>query len=279
MDKLVSIIIPCYNDGAYIEKAVQSVLDQTFSNKEIIIIDDGSDKITQKVLKNLKNKVTLLIKQENRGPSVARNKGIAAANGEYILTLDADDFFEPTFIQKAVEILNNYPKVGLVTCNANIFDKNAKQGEIISSGGETKDLLIRNGALASSLFRKKSWNDVHGYDENMLKGYEDWDFNISIAKAGWKIMVIHEHLFNYRLKENSRNNTANNSHKYDIINYIYIKHKDIFITNYEDNIINLFSRIERLEKEKIKIKNTFTYKFGATALQPIKFIARKINDD
>tara|TARA_R100000935_G_scaffold16940_4_gene33450 strand:- start:11542 stop:12381 length:840 start_codon:yes stop_codon:yes gene_type:complete len=279
MDKLVSIIIPCYNDGAYIEKAVQSILDQTYSNKEIIIIDDGSDHKTQSVLKKLKNKVDLLIYQENKGPSVARNKGIIKSKGEYILTLDADDFFEPTFIQKAVSILNNYPKVGLVTCHANIFNENANLGEIISGGGEANDLLIRNGALASSLFRKKSWKEVHGYDEKMLNGYEDWDFNISITKAGWKIYILKEHLFNYRLKKESRNQFADFSFKFELLTYIYLKHKDIFITNYENNIINLFSRIEKLEKEKIKIKNTFTYKFGAITLQPLKFIARKINDD
>ncbi|TVZ25576.1 hypothetical protein JM83_0501 [Gillisia sp. Hel_I_86] len=278
MDKLVSVVIPCYNDGAYIEKAVQSILGQTYSNREIIIIDDGSDQKTKEVLKRLNEKAHLLIYQENKGPSGARNRGIMAANGEYILTLDADDYFEPTFIQKAAAVLDNYPKVGLVSCHAHLFIGNTIRGEIISSGGEAKGLLIKNGALASSLFRKKIWQDVHGYDEKMEKGYEDWDFNISITKAGWKIYILKEHLFHYRLKEKSRNHFADLSFKYDLLAYIYIKHKDIFINNYEDNIINLFSRIDKSEKEKRKIKNTFTYKFGATALQPFKFIARKINE-
>ncbi|CAM4096802.1 glycosyltransferase family 2 protein [Gillisia limnaea] len=275
MSKLVSIIIPCYNDGDYIEQAVQSILDQSYTNKEIIIIDDGSNHKTKAVLKKLTQKIDLLITIENKGPSVARNRGVTEAKGEFILTLDADDFFEPTFIQKAVNILNSSPKVGLVTCHAHLFDENANQGEIISRGGEAKDLLFRNGALASSLFRKKSWRDVQGYDEKMLNGYEDWDFNISIVKAGWSIYVIEEYLFHYRLKEKSRNSTANFSHKYDLIAYIYIKHKDIFTNNYEENIRSIFLRMEQLEKEKLKLKNTFTYKFGDAALRPFKFIFKK----
>lgn len=277
MKKLVSIIIPCYNDGDFIEHAVQSILDQTYSNKEIIVIDDGSNPETKKVLNKLEHKIDLLITQENNGPSVARNNGITAAKGEYILTLDADDYFEPTFIQKAVKILNNFPKVGLVTCHSHTFNGEKIVGEIISRGGEAKDLLLRNGALASSLFRKISWHDVNGYDEKMLQGYEDWDFNISIAKAGWNIFVIEEHLFHYRLKERSRNSTANLSYKYDLLTYIYLKHKDVFFINYDENILNLFSKIKKLEMEKRKIKNTFTYEFGNGILWPLKFILRRFN--
>src|SRR5690606_34094980 len=142
----------------------------------------------------------------------------------------------------------------LVTCYAKLFDQKDIRGEIIPKGGGAKDLLIRNGALASSLFRKSIWSEVGGYDEKMMNGYEDWEFNISITKAGWIIYIIKEHYFHYRLKEKSRNNVADSSYKYNLLTYIYLKHKDIFLNNYEENINYLFSRMEKLEGEKRRLK-------------------------
>ena len=84
----VSIIIPCFNDADYIEQSVQSAIDQTYQNKEIIVIDDGSDQKTKEVLKKIEPKIDKLIIQENLGVVIARNNGIEAAKGEFILTLD-----------------------------------------------------------------------------------------------------------------------------------------------------------------------------------------------
>jgi hypothetical protein len=275
MDKLVSIIVPFHNDGAYLEQAIQSIFDQTYHNKEIIVVDDGSDEKNKEVLKQLEPKVNHIITQDNQGPSVARNVGIKAAKGGYILTLDADDYFEQSFIQKAVGILDNNPKVGLATCHARTFNTKGTTGEIIACGGEAYELLIRNGALASCMFRKEAWREVKGYDENMLKGYEDWDFNISLVKTGWKIHVINEYLFNYRQKKRSRNEIADSLYKYDLLTFLYQKHKDVFIQNYDQNILHLFRSMKKLEKEKIKIGNTSTYRLGDAVLRPIKFLAEK----
>ena len=94
---LISIIIPCYNDSDFIEKAVQSALHQTYPNIEVIVVDDGSNTRTKQVLHVLRPSITKLITQENKGQSTARNVGIGAAKGYYILTLDSDDFFEFSF--------------------------------------------------------------------------------------------------------------------------------------------------------------------------------------
>ena len=94
---LLSIVIACYNDADYIEQAVTSALKQTYANKEVIVVDDGSNSETTAVLKKLEPKITMLITQENQGQSIARNNGIRQATGKYILNLDADDFFETSF--------------------------------------------------------------------------------------------------------------------------------------------------------------------------------------
>ncbi|WP_300438556.1 glycosyltransferase family A protein [Christiangramia sp.] len=277
MKGLVSIIIPCYNDGRYIEQAIQSILDQTYSNREIIVIDDGSNNETKNILKDLDQKIDLLITQENQGTSAARNIGISYAKGKFILPLDSDDYFEPDFIEKSVNILEKDSRVGLVTCHAHIIKDDNITGEIISVGGQAKDMLIRNGVLANSLFRKKVWEDVSGYDEKMVQGYEDWDFNISITQKGWQVYVIDEFLFNYRLKKKSRNTFANFSHKYDLLTYINLKHQDTFVNNYSENIQNLFSQMEKIEKEKIRIENSLSNRLGMVILKPIRLIRSILN--
>ena len=99
--KLVSIVIPCYNDKEYIEESVNSALNQSYQHFEIIIVDDGSDEKTKKVLSNLHHQKIKLITQVNKGLSAARNVGIAHASGDFILTLDADDFLENSFFLKS----------------------------------------------------------------------------------------------------------------------------------------------------------------------------------
>ncbi|MBZ9632356.1 glycosyltransferase family 2 protein [Salegentibacter sp. LM13S] len=275
MEGLVSVVIPCFNDAEYIEQALQSVLDQTYNDKEIIIVDDGSNEATKKVLSKLESKINLLLVQDNKGPSAARNYGISCAKGKFILTLDADDYFESTFISKALEVMKANPKVGMVTCKALTFNEQGPLGQILPKGGNANDLLYRNGAIASSLIKKEAWAESGGYDEEMVEGYEDWDFNISITKIGWKIYVIDEFLFNYRVKSGSRNEIANLEHKQDLMAYIYIKHQDLFIKDYEKNIQHVFLKIKEAEREKIKIKNSIAFKVGNKILKTFNFILNK----
>ena len=100
---LVSIIIPCYNYGQYVEEAIDSVLNQTIKNIEIIVVDDGStDPNTIKILKNLKKPKTKIIHQENQTQAIARNNGIKISKGKYICCLDADDKLEPTYLEECI---------------------------------------------------------------------------------------------------------------------------------------------------------------------------------
>lgn len=265
----ISIIIACYNDHEYIEEAVQSALDQTYENKEIIVVDDGSNSKTKTKLKEIEPKLDLLITQNNKGVSAARNKGIEAATGKYILILDSDDFFEITFCEKAIKLFLKDPEVKIVTCYSKWFD-DRRHVTFKPEGGTIKDALINNVAMGSSMLRKQDWQIVSGYDEKMLRGYEDWEFYLRLLKSGGKAEVIPEILFNYRNKKNSRNKMANLA-KYEILGYIYKKHADVFKDHFDYFISEWLKSIENSEAFKQQVMDSFDYKLGNKLLKPLRY--------
>lgn len=119
--KKVSIIIPCYNQAAYICETVESALAQTYPYIEIICINDGSTENSAEIIEKLAQKEDRLLflnEKENKGVVQARNIAISKSTGDYILPLDADDTIEPAYVEKAVDILENNPEIGIVYCKA-----------------------------------------------------------------------------------------------------------------------------------------------------------------
>ncbi|RLJ64378.1 hypothetical protein CLV86_1496 [Lacinutrix venerupis] len=267
---LVSFVIPCYNDFEYIEEAVDSALNQTYNNIEIIVIDDGSNSKTKSILKEIEPKISKLITQENKGQSTARNVGIENANGQYIVVLDSDDYFEPTFCEKAIEIITNNSSVKLVTCFVNILDPNGKISFFKPKGGNVSNFLTSNSALGSLMFRKLDWKISHGYDESMRFGFEDWEFYLRLLENGGETFVIREYLFNYRRRANSTTNSANKV-KYDLTKFIHLKNKKIYIKYIEDYINQVYKKIELEEREKIKQKEKLEFRIGYYFLKPLRF--------
>lgn len=268
---LLSIVIACYNDAAYIDQAVFSALNQTYSNKEVIVVDDGSNAATKKVLKRLAPKITKLITQENQGQSAARNNGIRNAKGKYILNLDSDDFFESSFCEKAICKFKEDEEIAIVTCNVNRFNKKGAIDIFYPDGGFLNNFLLTNCAMGSSMFKKSDWQATNGYDENMRKGFEDWEFYIRLIKNGRSAYVIPELLFNYRLKENSTTTKANKI-KYELLNYIYVKHRELYIAHFDLFVNHLLSQLEREQSEKIKNTERIDFRIGKTILKPIRWI-------
>ena len=124
-----SVIIPLYNKSPYISKALASVIEQTFRDFELIVVDDGSIdnsfNVAQSVLKNAEIKHQL-IRQENTGVSTARNNGVMAASGDYICFLDADDWWAPSFLERMDWLINEYPDAGIYGTNY-YYVKNGQQ--------------------------------------------------------------------------------------------------------------------------------------------------------
>lgn len=269
---LVSVVIACYNDPDNIEKAVMSALNQSYSNKEVIVVDDGSNAETKAVLKKLEPKITKLITQENQGQSVARNNGIKFASGVYILNHDSDDFFESSFCEKAVVKFQQDDKIAIVTCQANRFDETGSIDIFTPVGGNLNDFLFANSALGSSMFKRKDWEMSGGYEEKLLiLGFEDWEFYIRILKLGGYAYVIKEVLFNYQVRVNSTTDRIRDF-RLNKFRQIIMKHEILYKDNFENLVEHLFGRIQREEKEKIKNTERIDFKIGMAILKPLRWI-------
>lgn len=199
----VSVIMPCYNDGMYIEESIQSVMMQTYKEVELILINDGStDALTNQILKKYESKGIILLNTNQIGPAAARNRGIQYATGQYILPLDADDKIEPTYIEKAVYAMEQNEKVGIVYCKAEWFGERRGSWELPPY--TLKRMLVDNVIFVTALFRKTDWEQVGGFCTQLQVGMEDYDFWLSLVELGREVYQIPEVLFYYRKKKQSR---------------------------------------------------------------------------
>jgi glycosyltransferase involved in cell wall biosynthesis len=248
----VSIIVPCYNQAQYLDEALNSVLQQTYTSWECIIVNDGSTDDTEAIAKTWANKKNgySYVTIKNKGLSNARNVGIKKARGKYILPLDADDIIDANYIEKAIEQFDKNTKLKIVYCKAKKFGVINKEWEL--KPFSLKELAKTNMIFCSALFKKEDWEEVGGYDSNMLYGFEDWEFWINILKRGGEVYQIPEYLFFYRIKETSMFKEMDFAKKKYLYNYLSLKHTQFFIDQ-------LGSFIE-LEKEKQQIINSFNIK-------------------
>jgi glycosyltransferase involved in cell wall biosynthesis len=257
---LVSIIVPCYNQAQYLSEALQSVLDQTYTNWECIIVNDGSPDNTEAVAQEWLEKDTRFkyIFKKNGGLSSARNEGITIAEGEFILPLDADDRIGPNYLSLAVDEFKKDSELKVVYCKAEKF------GDVTGLWKLSKfslyDLCRFNMIFCSAIFKKQDWILVEGYDINMKCGLEDWEFWIAILKNGGNVKCIDAICFYYRVKENSMAMSMNPAERDMAELYVTSKHFKFYQICYEvlnDNRKNIHYN---LKSEKF-ICNLFTKKF------------------
>lgn len=251
----ISIIIPCYNHGKFIDETVDSCLKQSYKDFEIIIVNDGSnDPYTQNKLKNYKKDKTRVINISQSGPSTARNTGIRNSKGEYILTLDADDKIHENYIEKGIEILDSNQDIGIVYGKAKYFGRRNSVWELPEFSLEL--MLKRNLIFSAALFRKSDWKAVKGFDEDIIHGKEDYDFWLSIIELGKKVYRIPEIMFFYRKHFVSKNSFSKRIKRINEIKrdeYILRKHKKIY-GEHPDALIDMITELKLKqfeEKEKL----------------------------
>ncbi|WP_186429899.1 glycosyltransferase [Clostridium sp. BSD9I1] len=218
---MVSIIIPVFNGEKFISDAIRSVLNQTYKNIEIIVIDDGSIDKTADIVKNF-DKIRYIY-QNNKGPAASRNLGMALSKGEYIAFLDADDLYEPEKIQKQMEILEKYKEIDVVYNDMKLVDENLQFIKYINS-----DYVIEDGKsfLAMLLFRqivpippsimmrRKCYDEGIKYDEKLIHA-EDYEFIIRLGEKH-QFKYLQEPLYIYRRHEENLTNKHESQVKAEI---------------------------------------------------------------
>jgi glycosyltransferase involved in cell wall biosynthesis len=241
---LVSVVIPCFNQGQYLRETLDSILTQTYKNYEVIIVNDGSTEAeTLEVLNDIKQKHISnlrILDQANQGLAMARNNGFAIAKGEFVLPLDSDDYISQEYLEETVGLSLMNKKAGAVTTYIQAFG--AKNEIWETKKTDLLEMLVKDFVCGNSLIRKASWTEVKnkngfGYNPNMKGGYEDWDFWISLLEVNdWEIDCVKKPLFHYRVKKGSMYTEARKNHL-ELYGRILYNHKDSFQKYYREVIM------------------------------------------
>jgi glycosyltransferase involved in cell wall biosynthesis len=270
----ISVIIPCYNHGEYIEEAVESVLGQTYQDIEIIIINDGStDELTNRLLSGYTKPKTRVLATPHQGLADARNEGIKESRGEYILPLDADDTIGSRYAEEAVKILDNDANVGIVYCEAEMFGE--KTGRWNLREYSLQHELVENRIFCSAFFRKHDWVTAGGYNPNMFYGYEDWDLWLSLIELGRGVYKLPEVHFFYRVRKDSMVQKIDEEKRKFLLRQIYLNHLPLYSREFPDPI-NLYLDNQQLNNSYDAIRKSKDYALGKFILDPLRVLKRFI---
>ena len=201
---MISVIIPAYNAERYIAKAIDSVLSQSCSDLELIVVDDGSTDGTVNIVKSYSDPRIRYIYQENASQAMARNKGMEVAIGDFIAFLDADDIWLADKLKEQIQLFNN-PEVGVVFCGAKLIDENGhiygNKHQEIHQGNVLKNILYANFVVCSSVILRRSILKDNGLKFRPdRKGVEDWDmwcqiaFFCKFAYSKKRLVLYREHI-------------------------------------------------------------------------------------
>lgn len=250
---LVSIIVPCYNQANYVAETIESAIKQTYKNIEIVCIDDCSKDNSSDIIQSYAEKyenISFIQLDTNRGVCFARNTAINSCSGEYILPLDADDIIDKTYVEKAVQIMEEKPEIGIVYCDARVFGTKNKKWKLPEF--DKNNIIFENCIFNSAMFRKKDFISCGGYNQNMSCGCEDWDFWLALIEKGVKVYKIEEELFYYRkTKKESRTDLTKN-YQDEILKNIFDNHMDLYIKTQE-----FYNRVFKVQKNRQKYKGLF----------------------
>jgi glycosyltransferase involved in cell wall biosynthesis len=226
---LISIIITNYNYGQYIEKAIRSVVNQTYSNIELIIINDGStddsDEVIKKIVNENSNRNIRYVNRKNRGVVYTRNEGIKLAKGEFISYLDADDYFNQNYISKSYKVAAEHG-VDVVYPNWHFVGEWLGRPDTDFPEFTLEKLQLQElHCTPASLIRKSAIKD-HRFE--VEKVAEDWDFFIGLSLDGLKFKLVKDNPINYRIRKGTRGSM--NDPKDDTDNFVEIltKYKAVY---------------------------------------------------
>ena len=207
---LISVVMPSYNYGKFIQEALQSLYNQTFQDFEIIIVDCSDDPETINVIKNIEHsKVKVFFREGQHFVGDNRNYGISRARGKYYCTFDPDDKLKPTYLEKLVYVLETENR-NIVCSSVQVFG--AESGSwVVSTFVDFEELLQRNLISVTALTACDVWRKAQGYRDKGLGQeliFEDWDFWIRAMGSGARVRNVQEKLFCHRHHEGNQSTAA-----------------------------------------------------------------------
>ncbi len=295
----ISVVMPAYNSEKYIAEAIESILNQTFTDFEFIIINDGStDKTEEIILSYNDERIVYLKNEKNMGIVYTLNRGLDIANCEYIARMDSGDIALPTRFEKQLKYIKKHKNIAALGTAINIFGKDIKTSVFQNSNNykKTKPELLFNSPLAhpTVIIKKSVLNDHNLRYEEEYKGLEDFVLWWRIAKYA-NIASLKESLLNYRMHNNQISSSRNpafeqkfkkfllerinifniyySDDEFDsLLKYCLGHHNDLII----DDIVNLISLFKKLLKSNKKTKYFNQYYFkkvlGLACLYSISFL-------
>lgn len=204
----ISVIIPVYNHAEFLEESIESAYNQTLPPHEIIVINDGSTDTSGEIAERYKfahlpgiQSPVRVVHQTNRGLSSARNAGIMAATGDYILPLDADDVLHENAIERFSHAAITNPNADVIAPSFETFG--LRNDKVILGQFTLDDLKKANRMGYFSLIKKSALVECGGYSSKMRWGWEDYSLWFDLYRRGKSFLLLQEVLVKYRVKENS----------------------------------------------------------------------------
>ncbi|MDB9320198.1 glycosyltransferase [Nodularia spumigena] len=219
----VSVIIPLYNQGKYIEETIQSIKESTYKNVEIIVVNDGSnDSDTNEVFQNLSGVIKIF--KPNGGLSSARNAGLKVSSGEFIMLLDSDDKIHPEYLEKAIIALINNQELSYIGCYTRNFEAYEYTQAPVGFIPELMLFMNTNVVNSTNVYRREAMQKTGNFDEELIS-YEDWDYFISLYENGCAGDILPIELFLYRRHYDSMVWTVAQPRRTQLIQYMLGKHQ------------------------------------------------------
>jgi glycosyltransferase involved in cell wall biosynthesis len=252
----VSVIIPLYNGKKYILETLNSVLNQTFKDFEVIVIDDGSKDNSKEVLEKYLDRIRYIYQENSGSPAAAKNRGIKESKGEFLAFMDQDDLWQADKLAKQVKILEKDQKIGLVATNTLVFDSQTKEikGKAWAkvskmSAEQTRKRLLQGNFIvtSSAVMVRKETIEGKGFDENMRLA-DDYELWFRIAKK-WQLEFIEEPLTKWRHNVSS----LSHSHKKLLEDLVYFFGSAVQDKGLKDNEIKIAR--EQLKLFSVRLGN------------------------
>lgn len=233
MEKKISVIIPIYNTGNYLEKCVNSVINQTYKNLEIILVNDGSTDNSNEICENFKKEDSriIYINKKNTGVSDSRNLAINKSSGEYILFVDSDDYIEDTMIESLYNDIKKYD-ADLACCE--YVSKNRKQQLKLLNKNEMLSVILKekgtSGYIWDKLYKTSIIKNEKILFDKEIYICEDMLFNARYIEKANKFIWTNKQLYNYIYRPNSVLNQEFNQ-KWNTILKAFKEMKNIYVNN------------------------------------------------